>query len=111
MIRVQGELLDGFTIEAVPQFNRDDAFDMDALSDRAGMRAVWLLYQSGRWDYLEDLGLSREKLEPVLLRFQYGRVLTVRQIQQLKKKVPELLEASRELRLAYALKFYDKNAK
>lgn len=111
MVTVHGEVLDGFSIEAIPQFNTDDAFDWDALSERAGMRAVWLLYQLGKWEYLEDLGVNRAKVEPRLLAFSYGRTLTVRQIQQLKKKVPELVAASKELRLAYALKFYDKNVK
>lgn len=81
---------------------------MNALSALAGMRAIWLLYLRGRWDLLEDLGIDRNRLEPALKQFNYGDPLTIRQAQQLYKKVPELVEASRELRLAYALKQLDR---
>lgn len=109
IIAVNGELVDGFHFEEVPQFNRDDSFDENALGNIAGMRAIWLLYQNGKWGYLEDLGVNREEVEPRLSRFKhYGPRLTVRQAQQLRKHVPEFQEASQELRLAYALKQYDK---
>lgn len=109
---VEGEALDGFHLEIIPQLNTDNKFDRRALSSTAGMRAVWLLYLAGKWDYLEDLGVDRELVEPKLKQFQhYGRRLTTRQAQQLRKKVPEFVEASRELRLAYALKRLDEKEK
>jgi hypothetical protein len=108
MVQIEGEYLDGFHIERIPQFS-ENQFDMNALSSIAGMRAVWLLYKLGRWDYLEDLGVDREQVEPALKQFRhYEERLTVRQAQQLKKKVPALVEASKELRTAYALKHLDR---
>jgi len=109
MITVNGELLDGYHIEQLPQFNTDDHVDMNALSAIAGMRAVRLLYFTGKWDHLEDLGVDRAEVEPVLKQFRYGRRLTIRQAQQLQKKVPALKDASTELRLAYALKQLDRS--
>jgi len=108
MILLHGEMVEGYHVEAVPQFNTDDAFTYDALSERAGIRAIWLLYYDKQWEHLEDIGCERSTLEPALLRFSYGRRLTIRQVQQL-RKVPAVVAASRELRLAYALKYYDKN--
>lgn len=112
MLIVEGELLDGYHIEQLPEFNTDDTVDMNALSAIAGMRAVWLLYIAGKWDHLEDLGVDREEVEPALKQFKhYGRRLTIRQAQQLAKKVPQLKDASTELRLAYALKQLDRKPK
>lgn len=110
-IVINGELLDGYHIEQLPQFNTDNQVDMNALSSIAGMRAVWLLYFLGLWDHLEDLGVDRSEVEPVLKRCctRYGRRLTARQAQQLQKKVPVLVDASKELRLAYALKSLDRD--
>jgi hypothetical protein len=109
IIAVNGELIDGFHFEEVPQFNRDDPYDEEALGPVAGMRAIWLLYKAGRWDYLEDLGVSRARVEPKLQRFKrYRTKLTLLQVRELYRMVPELVAASRELRLAYALKQYDK---
>jgi hypothetical protein len=108
VVTIEGEFLDGFYIEAIPQYNTDDVVDMNALSSIAGMRAVWLLYFLDKWEHLEDLGVDRSEIEPVLKEFRYGRRLTARQAQQLQKKVPALVEASKELRLAYALKQLDR---
>lgn len=108
VVEIEGEYLDGFHVEHLPQFS-DNQLDRAALSGLAGMRAVWLLYWLGQWDHLEDLGVDREHLEPILdeFRVRYGQRPTVRQVQQL-KKIPELVEASKELRTAYALKYLDK---
>lgn len=103
-IVVEGEFLDGYHLETIPQFS-DNQFDKDALSSIAGMRAVWLLYRMGKWEHLEDLGVIRSEVEPVLNQCctRYGDRLTTRQAQQLQKNVPQFKEASTELRLAYAL--------
>lgn len=109
---LDGELVDGYHVESVPQFNRDDTFDMNALSDRAGMRAIWLLYHRGQWEHLEDIGVDRSRVEPKLKRFKhYGELLTPRQVAQVEKYVPEFVEASKELRLAYALKRLDEKTR
>ena len=112
IVTVEGEQLDGFHIEHVPQINRDDQFDKAALSSIAGMRAVWLLYWLGRWEHLEDLGVNRTLVEPVLVQCcsGFGEKLTHRQARQL-QSVPAMVEASRELRLAYALKNLDNQGK
>lgn len=109
MLIVEGELLDGYHVEDIPQFYTDNQFDINALSAIAGMRAVWLLCLAGKWDHLEDLGVDRAEVEPLIKQFKhYDRRLTIRQAQQLQKKVPQLKEASTELRLAYALKQLDR---
>lgn len=107
-ITFEGELLEGYHLETVPQFDTGKQFDRRALSAIAGMRAVWLLYRMGRWEHLEDLGVERDQVEPVLKTLHYGARLTPSQVQQLYRRVPQLVEASRELRLAYALKILDK---
>lgn len=108
---LEGEVLEGYHLETIPQFNTDDQVDMNALSSLAGMRAVWLLYQTGKWEHLEDLGVDRAKVEPVLKGLRYDRRLTPQQAQQLQKKVPALVAASKELRLAYALKQMERKGK
>lgn len=104
MLTVAGEVLDGFHLETIPQLSSSNSFDINALSATAGIRAVWLLYIAGEWEHLEDLGVNREEVEPVLKRLRYGARLTEWQAGQLQKKVPSLKEASTELRIAYALK-------
>ena len=85
------------------------------MSDVTGLRAVWWLYKRGMWGYLEDFGLKRENVEPALLRFDQENVvknrLTTPQARKLARRIPELQEASVELRLTYALKMYDETIK
>lgn len=109
---IQGEELDGFHIERVPQL-MTQRFDRRALSPGVGMRAVWRLYRSGKWDFLEDLGVdvptARRQLGACCAK--YGELLTRAQLRQVRKRVPEFVRASQELRLAYALQFYEKGKK
>ena len=91
-----------------------EKFDKRATEAIAGVRAVWLLYKRGRWSYLEDFGVERDKVEPVLRTFEATHVinndrLTTAQAKRLVKLVPEVADAGKELRLAYVLRFVDKS--
>ena len=89
--------------------------DDTMMSDVTGLRAVWWLYKRGLWSYLEDFGLRREDVEPALVKFDAENViknrLTRPQARKLARRVPQLREASVELRLTYALKMYDETIK
>lgn len=89
--------------------------DLEAMSREAGIRAIWLLYKRGAWGYLEDLGMERGLAAPALAAFEaenlIGARLTKRQCSTLARLVPGLEEARRELQHAYALKYYDEQAR
>lgn len=93
-----------------------EVFDREALETEAGVRALWLLYKWGRWDYLEDFGLDRAEAEGAFVAFDAENItenrpgrhpLTRKQCRVLLGQVPGLAEAGKELRLAYALLFFD----
>jgi hypothetical protein len=97
----------------------DEKFDEKMLSDHVAVGAIWLLYKWGRWGALEDIGLEREKVEPLFKQFEATNVtntkpgkqpLTKKQAQALEKLVPGLTEARIELQLAYMLKLVDEGA-
>ncbi len=82
-------------------------FDPDVLSPEAGVRAVWIMYRRGQWNRLEDFGLERATVEPLLDKFDYdyipGERLTASQARRVAELIPDVGEAGVELRLAYAL--------
>jgi hypothetical protein len=86
-----------------------DKFDRKLTRRDIGVRAVWLLYKRGKWGYLEDFGIDRAVAGPAFERFEaenaVGRRLTKSQVKKL-AKIPGVLEAGMELRLAYTLKSY-----
>jgi hypothetical protein len=88
-----------------------DTLDREILKYETGIRALWLLYRRGQWGRLEDFGLDRKVAEPVFRKFEnetlLGERLTRTQIRRLVAMVPGLKEAGTELRLAYALRYYD----
>lgn len=95
---------------------KNDEFTQEALEREAGIRAIWLLYQAERWDDLADFGVEREIAEPLFRQFDRENVtnnkagqhpLSIKQCRELVRLVPGLEEAGKELRLAYALKFYE----
>lgn len=104
-VYVEGELLDGFHVEHVPEFNRDDAYDENALNWLAGMRAIWLLYHRKQWDFLAEVGVRRGEVEGRLSSLFYGERLTSSQAYSLARRVPEIELASVKLRMKYALKY------
>ncbi len=83
------------------------------MEPEAGVRAVWLLYKRGKWSYLEDFGIERSVAERAFQKFEATHVigdrLTKVQVRRLARIVPGLLDAAREMRLAYALRFYSEN--
>lgn len=99
------ELLDGFHVETLPQFNTDDRPSEDAMSWVAGMRAVWMLYQRQEWDKLSTLGIVRTAVEERLAKLSYNERLTTKQAVWLARRVPEMESAALRLRFKYALKF------
>jgi hypothetical protein len=84
-------------------------FDPNVLSPETGVRAVWMMYRRGQWDRLEDFGIERAKIEPLLDKFDYeyipGERLTNSQARRVAELVPEIAGAGVELRLAYALQY------
>ncbi len=85
------------------------------MEPEAGVRAIWLMYKRGKWGYLDDLGIERRLAESAFQRFEkthvIGERLTKVQVSRLAKVIPGLVEAGRELRLAYALKHYSEAVK
>ena len=85
-------------------------FDGAALDWEAGIRACWLLFRWKKWEHLEDYGLERSVVEPLLEQFENEEVpnrLTKAQCRKLVKRLPELEDVGREFRLQYALMYYD----
>lgn len=108
---INGELLEGYHYETVPVAN-SSAYDDSALDRISGMRAVWLLYRSGKYDLLKELGittrqLNNKKLQQYVTR--YPARIDEEQADVLSRNFPWLREAANELRLAYALQWYDKS--
>lgn len=103
VLSIEGEMLDGFHVETVPEFNTDDEYSRYALGWLAGMRAIWRLYCNRRWQQLEYLGIDRKSVEPLLATFDYGPRLTRRQAETLALRVPSTETASMMLRMRYAL--------
>jgi hypothetical protein len=89
-----------------------DRFDKEVLESESGVRALWLLYKRGQWGRLEDFGIKRGSVEVALDSFDRENAITHRltkaQCRRLVGSVPELEGASTELRLAYALSYYER---
>jgi hypothetical protein len=89
-----------------------DRFDKEVLESESGVRALWLLYKRGQWGRLEDFGIKRGEVEALLDAFDRENAITHRltkaQCRRLSELIPDLEGASTELRLAYALSYYER---
>lgn len=86
-----------------------EAFDRAALEADTGIRAIWLLYKRGKWGFLEDFGVERAVAERFFIQFERDYTVAGRLTKgqcRLVEQFPGVAEAGRELRLAYALKYY-----
>ncbi len=97
--------------EAVGLGDYVERFDREALRPEAGVRAIWILYKRGAWGLLEDIGIDRNQTESIFRKFEDDHLvserLTKAQVRTLLTIIPGLKGASTELRVNYALVYYE----
>lgn len=77
-----------------------ELFDLDCLTLETAIRAVWILYRRGKWNLLEEIGLSKERYNERFYKFDTEYIMSDHGLLRRAQQVEAFADACPGVRIA-----------